>query len=55
MTNNKVNSTADKEGDIFWNSHVAEYLRNSTMLIEVHICDLRMDPTFAVWRKIVIL
>ena len=34
---------------MFWNSQVAYYEIRNNSLIEHHICDLRMDRTFAVW------
>ena len=34
---------------MFWNSQVAYYEIKNDSLIEHHICDLRMDRTFAVW------
>jgi len=45
-------NTEDNEkriDDMFWNSQVAYYEIRNNSLIEHHICDLRMDRTFAVW------
>ena len=45
-----VNTTANELNNYFWDTQVAYIQEEEGKFFEIHICDLRMDTTFAVWR-----
>ena len=45
------NTTANELNNYFWDTQIAYIQESEGKFYEIHICDLRMDKTFAVWRS----